>query len=82
MGFHRRYIDNQQVIRLFNEGGAERVISWYTGKVDSLILETGLSSDIHKILNDNEWTVFGQTKIAEEITKRVYHELGIEEIKK
>lgn len=82
MGFNKRYIDNQQVIRLFNEGGAERVIKWYTGNVDALILETGLSSDIDKILSDGEWSVFGQTKIADEITKRIHRELGIEEIKK
>ena len=82
MGFHKRYIDNQQVIRLFNEGGSDRVIKWYTGKVDSLILETGLASDLNKILSDGEWTTFGQAKIAEEVTKRIHQELGIEEIKK
>jgi len=82
MSFHKRYIDNNQVISLFQAGGAERVIKWYTGKVDALILESGLASDINKILSDSEWAILGTTKISEEITNRINRELGIEEIKK
>jgi len=82
MGFHKRYIDNKQVIYLFQEGGAEKVINWYSKGVDSLILESGLSSDIHKILNDVEWSSFDKLRVSEEIIKRIHQELGIEEINK
>ena len=82
MGFHRRYISNQQIINLFNEGGTDTVIKWYTDKVDSLMLELGLATDIHKILTDSEWSILGHAKITEEISKRIHLELGITEIKK
>jgi len=38
MGFHKRYIDDDQVIRLYQNGGVDAVISWYTSKVDALVL--------------------------------------------
>ena len=53
MGFHKRHINNQQVIDLYKSGGVENVIKWYTGKVDALILETGLASNINSILCDH-----------------------------
>jgi hypothetical protein len=50
MGFHRRHIDNNQVITLFREGGIERVKDWYTKGVDALVTETGLASNIDDII--------------------------------
>jgi len=50
MGFHRRHIDNNQVITLFREGGVERVKDWYTRGVDALVTEIGLASDITDII--------------------------------
>jgi len=78
MGFHKRHIDNSLVISLFNEGGVERVINYYTGKADVLFLESGLSSDIANILNDRN---LDQDKIKEEIVTRIHQELEIDEIK-
>ena len=51
MGFHRRHIDNEQVIELFREGGIERVKDWYTRGVDALVTEMGLASDISDLLD-------------------------------
>jgi len=46
MGFHRRHINNNQVISLFREGGVQRVKDWYTRGVDALVTENGLASEI------------------------------------
>mgnify|MGYP003624954432 FL=1 len=79
MGFHKRHIDNQQVISLFKSGGIENVIKWYTGKADALILETGLASTIHDILMDDEWSTFGKAKTQEHLIKLIQKELGVNE---
>jgi len=50
MGFHRRHIDNEQVISIYLERGTDAVIDWYTKGVDALVLETGIASDIDDIL--------------------------------
>ena len=81
MGFHKRHIDNQQVINLYKSGGVENVTKWFTGKVDALILETGLASNINPILCDSDWQVFGSVKINEEIVSLINKELGIEELR-
>ena len=44
MGFHRRHIDNNQVITLYREGGIDRVKDWYTKGADALVTESGLAS--------------------------------------
>ena len=56
MSFHKRYIDNEQVVQLFNDGGTENIRRWYIGKVDALITETGLASSVSTILTDSEIT--------------------------
>ena len=81
MGFHKRHINNQQVIDLYKSGGVENVIKWYTGKVDALILETGLASNINSILCDSDWQIFGSVKMNEEIVSLINKELGIEDFR-
>lgn len=54
MSFHKRYITNDRVISLFNDGGAIAVINWYTRGVDALITEMGLASDIVEIIDKDE----------------------------
>lgn len=82
MGFHRRHISNEQVIRLFKEGGAERVFDWYTRGADALVTEIGLSSSISSIINDAEWQTWGKYEIMDEIENIVNKELGLEDIEK
>ena len=82
MGFHRRHIDNKQVISLFKDGGIEKIIEWYTRGVDALITETGLASQVGSIISDSEWIQVGKVNQDAEIIKIIQKELGIAEIKK
>ena len=82
MGFHKRHIDNDQVIRIYNDGGVERIRSWYTRGVDALITETGLASQVGSILSDDEWSQFGPAKQDEEIVKIIQQHLGVEDLQK
>jgi hypothetical protein len=82
MGFHKRHIDNDQVIRIYNDGGVERIRSWYTRGVDALITESGLASQVGSILSDGDWEQFGTVRQDEEIIKIIQQHLGVEEIKK
>jgi hypothetical protein len=81
MGFHKRHIDNQQVLDWYKSGGIDNVTKWYTGKVDALILETGLASKINSILTDPDWEIFGSVRRNEEIIKLINKELGIEDLR-
>jgi len=51
MGFHKRYIDDDQVIRLYQLGGVDAVISWYTSKVDALVLSGSLTEEVGLLMN-------------------------------
>ncbi len=53
MGFHKRYMSDEQIIEIYKTSGIEGVKDWYTKGADALILETGLSSEIDDILSDN-----------------------------
>lgn len=79
MGFHKRYIDNEKVISLFEDGGVDNVIRWYTGKADALILETGLASKINDILLDADWQTFGTVRRNDHIEKLILDEMGYTE---
>lgn len=82
MGFHKRYIGNEVVHRLFKSGGASSVIDWYTRGADALIVEMGLASRINSIINDSDWRILGRYSIEEEIEKIILEDLGIKEIQK
>jgi len=51
MGFHKRYINDDQVIGLYHDGGVDAVIDWYTSKVDALILSGKLSEEVGLLMN-------------------------------
>jgi hypothetical protein len=53
MGFHKRYIDDEQVIRLYRTQGNQAVIDWFTKGVDAVILSGDLSEQISDILDTN-----------------------------
>tara|TARA_B110000285_G_scaffold6443_1_gene6719 strand:+ start:218 stop:466 length:249 start_codon:yes stop_codon:yes gene_type:complete len=82
MGFHRRHIDNDQVIRLYENGGLVRIKEWYTRGVDALITETGLASQVGSILSDDDWIVMGTQIQEKEIIKLIQKHLGIVDSKK
>jgi hypothetical protein len=82
MGFHRRHIDNDQVVRLYEDGGLIRIKEWYTQGVDALITETGLASQVGSILSDDDWTMMGTQLQEKEIIKLIQKYLGIVDSKK
>ena len=82
MGFHRRHIDNDQVVRLYEDGGLIRIKEWYTRGVDALITETGLASQVGSILSDDDWIVMGTQIQEKEIIKLIQKHLGIVDSKK
>ena len=82
MGFHRRHIDNNQVVRLYEDGGLIKIKEWYTRGVDSLVTETGLASQVGSILSDDDWIVMGTQLQEKEIIKLIQKHLGIVDSKK
>jgi hypothetical protein len=56
MGFHKRYIDDDQVIDIYREQGNKGVIDWFTRGVDALVTTGQLSMDITDILYTNKLT--------------------------
>lgn len=52
MGYHKRFITNKQIVKIFNSGGVKKVIEWYTQGADSVVTESGISSDISDLLEN------------------------------
>tara|TARA_R100000908_G_scaffold61520_1_gene39646 strand:+ start:508 stop:744 length:237 start_codon:yes stop_codon:yes gene_type:complete len=50
MGFHKRYINDDQVIDIYRTQGNQAVIDWYTKGVDAVIASGELSEHILDIL--------------------------------
>ena len=56
MGFHKRYIDNDQVLNMYEREGMQKVYDWYTKGADAVITETGLASDVQDLIDKrNDW---------------------------
>ena len=51
MGFHKRYIDDDQIIRIYQNEGCQAVIDWFTKGVDAVIVSGTLSEKIYTMLN-------------------------------
>ena len=51
MGFHKRYIDDDQIIDIYRRDGCQAVIDWFTKGVDAIILSGELSETVHTMLN-------------------------------
>jgi hypothetical protein len=51
MGFHKRYIDDEQVIEIYRTQGNQAVIDLYTKGVDAVITSGDLSEHISDILD-------------------------------
>ena len=70
MGFHKRYIDDDQIIRIYRNEGCQAVIDWFTNGVDAIILSGELSETIHTMLNILRVDeIKGFNKISETIAK-------------
>tara|TARA_B100001057_G_scaffold298711_1_gene298842 strand:- start:561 stop:812 length:252 start_codon:yes stop_codon:yes gene_type:complete len=77
MGFHKRHIDNEKVISMYESQGIQGVWDMYTRGVDALILETGLASQISDVISDGDWQVFGMQKMQDHVTKLILEEMGV-----
>lgn len=82
MGAHKRYISNEQIIKIYTEGGATSVIDWYTKGVDALITEIGIASELGEIIDDAEWQSWDPIDLANVIQKKIHDILGLEDIQK
>ena len=51
MGFHKRYINDDQVIDIYRREGCQAVIDWFINGVDALILSGDLTEKIASSLN-------------------------------
>tara|TARA_R110001583_G_scaffold25807_8_gene93394 strand:- start:3481 stop:3720 length:240 start_codon:yes stop_codon:yes gene_type:complete len=51
MGFHKRYINDSQVINIYRRDGCQAVIDWFQKGNDALILSGQLSETVHTLLN-------------------------------
>jgi hypothetical protein len=70
MGFHKRYIDDEQVIRIYRTEGCQAVIDWYQKGADAVILSGELSETVHSLLNILEHDeVRGFNRISEVISQ-------------
>tara|TARA_Y100001937_G_scaffold116052_1_gene167565 strand:- start:521 stop:739 length:219 start_codon:yes stop_codon:yes gene_type:complete len=70
MGFHKRYIDNDQVMEMYAREGMQKVYDWYTKGVDAVITETGLASDVQDlIVKGNDWNKISMF-ISKELIKK------------
>jgi hypothetical protein len=81
VSFHKRFISNEQVIRLYNDGGINNIIQWYTRGVDAIVTETGIASRISKILNKSSWSSSDPVKLNS-IIELIQDHIETKELKK
>tara|TARA_R110000737_G_scaffold132520_2_gene164107 strand:- start:701 stop:1087 length:387 start_codon:yes stop_codon:yes gene_type:complete len=86
MGFHKRHISNDQVIDIFRSQGIDGVENWYTRKVDAVITEAGLASDIYDLMHipgmnkTTTWKAISNMIMSERYYDRLSEAEQIEEI--
>ena len=70
MGFHKRYINDEQVIDIYRKNGCQAVIDWYQKGVDAIILSGELSETVHTLMNILEVDkIKGFNRISEVISE-------------
>tara|TARA_R100000315_G_scaffold41629_1_gene18103 strand:- start:1082 stop:1321 length:240 start_codon:yes stop_codon:yes gene_type:complete len=75
MGFHKRYIDDEQIIRIYQNKGCQAVIDWFTSGVDAVILSGELAETVNDMMNilehDHErgWNRISETIASASIQK-------------
>jgi len=73
MGFHKRYIDDEQVIRLYQNGGVDNVINWFTKGVDAIITSGVLAEEVSLLINIVEIDrQIARRRISETIEKMIF----------
>jgi len=51
VGFHKRYINDDQIIDIYRKSGCQAVIDWYQKGNDAIILSGDLSEHVSDILS-------------------------------
>ena len=51
MGFHKRYINDEQIIDIYRSGGCQAVIDWFTKGVDVVIISGELAYEVNDLMN-------------------------------
>ena len=74
MGFHKRYIEKDNLLGQYRQGGIKDVMSYLT-RADALICCDDVSSDVVDIYHDEEHETLCWIKIEEKLKKA----LGSEE---
>ena len=54
MGFHKRYIDDEQIIDIYTKNGCQAVIDWFTISADAIITSGELSSQVYNLICNNK----------------------------
>ena len=73
MGFHKRFIDDSQVIETFRSRGCQAVIDMYTKGADAIITSGKLSTKVDSLISDyNPNNVKSFNKISITIARASY----------
>jgi len=51
MGFHKRYINDAQIISIYRNDGCQAVIDWFTKGSDAIITSGMLAEEVSHLLN-------------------------------
>ena len=55
MGFHKRYINDNQIIDMYRTQGCQSVIDWFTKGVDAVITSGKLSDQVYTLIYEGSW---------------------------
>jgi len=74
MSFHRRHINNDQIIEMYRRDGMQKVYDWYTVGADAVITEIGLASEVEELIGStNDWNRMSEM-ISDESIKKGFNE--------
>ena len=69
MGFHKRYISNDDIYNLFHTHGIESIKKLYTA--DAFVSEIGIASDVTDMVISNKHTTELWNRVIEMIKKNI-----------
>lgn len=77
MGFHKRHINNDQIISLYKECGFIMLKDLYTKGADCIITETGLAAEIGFVFSDDKSNTASVVTQEEQVIKLIKHHSSI-----
>tara|TARA_R110000744_G_scaffold200382_2_gene319531 strand:+ start:1590 stop:1841 length:252 start_codon:yes stop_codon:yes gene_type:complete len=74
MGFHKRHINNDQIISLYKAGGFNVINDLYTKGVDCIIAETGLATEVGFVFSNDKSNIISVLNKEKQVIKLIeYH---------